>query len=127
MTEPEYLYKILDQAPPEPLLETLPLSALDAKDGFIHLSIGKQTPLTAKMFFGQHQELWILKLDRSKLDGRIEWFTEPTYNIEGGCPHLHGSAKGLGGENVVEVIHVTRQSLHQDWAETDGMKIVAMG
>lgn len=126
MPEPEYLYKILDQPPPEPLPETLPLSALDAKDGFVHLSIGKQTPLTAGMFFGKHQELWILKLDREKLGGRIEWFTEPTYKIEGGCPHLHDSATGLGKGNVVKVIHATREP-EQGWPETEGMTEVVNG
>ena len=124
MPEPVYLYKILDAAPPDPLPEQLPLSALDVKDGFIHLSIAKQTPLTASMFFGQRQDLWILKLERSQLDGRIEWFTEPTHKIEGGCPHLHDSTNGLGRANVAEVIHVTRPS-DQSWAETEGMKKVA--
>lgn len=124
MPDPVYLFKILDEAPPDPLPETLPLSALDAKDGFIHLSIAKQTPLTANMFFGQHEELWILKLEREKLDGTIEWFTEPTYKIEGGCPHLHGSAKGLCRGSVAEVIRVTRRSTEEDWRETEGMKKV---
>lgn len=124
MPDPVYLYKILDEAPPHPLPDVLPLSALDAKDGFIHLSIAKQTPLTAAMFFGAHRELWILKVERAELDGRIEWFTEPRYKIEGGCPHLHDSAKGLGRGNVAEVMRVERLP-EQAWDETEGMKKVA--
>lgn len=123
MSQPTYLYKILADAPPAPLPESLALSGLDQKDGFIHLSIAKQTPLTARMFFANHRELWVLRVSRGKLDGRIEWFTEPTYKIEGGCPHLHESAKGLGRDNVAEVIHVARQT-DEDWAETEGMKRV---
>ena len=124
LPEPKYVYKIMDQAPPDPLPEKLPPSALDTKDGFIHLSIGKQTPLTANMFFGQHSELWILRLAVDKLDGRIEWSTEPTYNIEGGCPHLHDSLNGLGKHNATGVIHATRQSREQRWEQTAGMKEV---
>lgn len=36
-----YYYKILDAAPEEPLPATLPLSDLDTKDGFIHLSVSR--------------------------------------------------------------------------------------
>lgn len=40
--EPEYLYKITPDAPPEPFPAESPLSALDAKDGFVHLSTAAQ-------------------------------------------------------------------------------------
>lgn len=40
---PRYIYKILDEAPPSPLPATLPpLSDLDQKDGFVHLSTARQ-------------------------------------------------------------------------------------
>lgn len=123
MPDPVYLYKILAEAPADPLPDVLPLSALDAKDGFIHLSIARQTPLTAGMFFGAHRELWILKVERAKLDGRIEWFTEPKHQIDRGCPHLHDSATGLGRANVAEVIHVERL-VGQQWEAAEGMKKV---
>lgn len=37
-----YVYKILDAPPAEPLPSELPVSALDAKDGFVHLSTAAQ-------------------------------------------------------------------------------------
>lgn len=41
----DYYYKILDAAPPHPLPDTLPPTALDAQDGFIHLSVSHSLPL----------------------------------------------------------------------------------
>jgi hypothetical protein len=35
---PNYVYKILPSAPPDPIPTPFPLSELDAKDGFVHLS-----------------------------------------------------------------------------------------
>jgi len=40
--QPKYIYKILPLAPPEPFPAALPLSPLDAKDGFVHLSTAEQ-------------------------------------------------------------------------------------
>lgn len=39
---PKYIYKIVPEAPPEPLPAVYPLSSLDAADGFIHLSEASQ-------------------------------------------------------------------------------------
>ncbi len=39
---PQFIYKILPRAPAEPLPAQLPLSELDAKDGFVHLSTADQ-------------------------------------------------------------------------------------
>lgn len=39
---PTYVYKILDAPPAEPLPSELPVSNLDAKDGFVHLSTAAQ-------------------------------------------------------------------------------------
>ncbi|MBE3048770.1 hypothetical protein IMZ48_40970 [Candidatus Bathyarchaeota archaeon] len=45
---PTYVYKILDAPPAEPLPAELPVSDLDANDGFVHLSVAAQVtnPLT---------------------------------------------------------------------------------
>jgi len=120
MPAPRFLYKILDEAPPEPLPPTLPATQLDARDGFIHLSTAEQTKYTAKMFFSAHKELWILKIERERLDGPLEYTTEPNYKIQDGCPHLHDSAQGLGSGSVHRVIHVTREA-EQDWTEVQSI------
>lgn len=116
-----YLYKILDQRPPDALPEILPLSELDTTDGFIHLSTAAQTPITANLFFSDHTTLWILKLDRSLLDGRIQYSTDPQAGIRDGCAHVHDSVRGLGKGNVVEVVETKRGSREQ-WTEVTSMK-----
>lgn len=44
---PQFVYKILPEAPAEPLPAQLPLSELDAKDGFVHLSTATQVNSSA--------------------------------------------------------------------------------
>lgn len=117
---PKYLYKILDQAPPQPLPDTLPATDLDTQDGFIHLSTAEQTPVTAKLFFNKHNELWILRLDQQALDGRLEFSTDPNAGVEDGCAHVHDSKKGLGRDNVIDVLNVQRRP-GEDWTEVEGM------
>lgn len=118
---PTYLYKILDEAPPHPLPETLPATELDTNDGFIHLSTADQTPTTAKLFFSSHTKLWILRLDQSVLDGRIEYSTDPNAGIENGCAHVYDSKIGLGKTNVVEVLEAERAE-SENWTEVKTMK-----
>ncbi|KAF2481901.1 hypothetical protein BDY17DRAFT_325409 [Neohortaea acidophila] len=118
---PKYLYKILDSQPPSPLPEKFPTTPLDAQDGFIHLSTAQQTPITAKLFFSNHDRLWVLRLDREALDGRIEYSTDPKAGVENGCAHVHDSTKGLGRGNVVEVVEVRRES-GEAWPEVKGMR-----
>ena len=120
---PKYLYKILDQQPEDPLPETLPETELDKKDGFIHLSNAEQTPLTAKRFFNDFDELWILRLDSEKLDGRLEFTTDEDASVENGCAHVHGSEKGLGKDNVLEVIYVSKPS-SQGWGDAERLKVL---
>ena len=118
MSAPEYLYKILDSPPPSPLPETLPPTQLDANDGFIHLSTAEQTPITAKLFFSSHTTLWVLKLKGEALDGEIRYSTDPNAGIVDGCAHVHDSQRGLGKDNVQEVIEVERNS-DTPWTECE--------
>lgn len=39
---PTYVYKIVPAAPPDPIPTEYPLSELDQKDGFVHLSTAAQ-------------------------------------------------------------------------------------
>ena len=120
---PKSLYKILDQQPPDPIPETLPATELDKSDGFIHLSNAEQTPITAKLFFSDFDELWILRLDAEKLDGRLEFTTDDKAGVENGCAHVHDSQKGLGRSNVLEVIHAGKPS-SEDWTQVERLKIL---
>ncbi|KZP07932.1 hypothetical protein FIBSPDRAFT_759744, partial [Athelia psychrophila] len=63
---PAFVYKILGTAPPSPIPHDLPLSALGAEDGFIHLSNAQQVPITADLFFASSARLWLLKISSEK-------------------------------------------------------------
>lgn len=111
---PTHLYKILPSAPPTPLPARLPLSPLDAADGFIHLSTAAQTASTAAKYFADSAELWLLKIDYSTLargtdgDGevregaRVEWEDAG----RGVFAHFYGGDLGVG--NVKECRRVER-------------------
>lgn len=113
---PGFVYKIVDAAPPSPIPHSLPLSALDSKDGFIHLSVADQIPITADLFFKSNDSLWVLKIDSAKSEekGRLTW--APT----DGCVHLYGEKAGtwarLGEGTVVGTKQYNRTS-EQKWED----------
>ncbi|TRX95278.1 hypothetical protein FHL15_003970 [Xylaria flabelliformis] len=96
---PTYVYKITPTAPPSPIPTQYPLSELDQKDGFIHLSIAKQIPITAGLFFKDSTTIWVLKLRfKPEFYGATNWDTP-------GCPHLYGN---FGADDVEEVEKFSR-------------------
>ncbi|KAF2804358.1 uncharacterized protein BDZ99DRAFT_350252, partial [Mytilinidion resinicola] len=101
---PTYVYKILPSAPPKPLPDVLPLSDLDANDGFIHLSTASQVPGTCGRFFADATELWLLKIRLQTLEngtGEVRW--EAAGN-SGVFAHLYGGK--FGAEEVDESLKV---------------------
>ena len=116
MAPPTFWYKILDEAPPSPLPSTLPATPLDAQDGFIHLSTASQIPITAGLFFSSHKKLWVLKLRREKIDGRVEYPPE----LGESCPHIYDSRTGLGKDNIEEVVEL-RRAEGQKWGDVKEM------
>jgi uncharacterized protein (DUF952 family) len=114
-----FVYKILDEPPAEPLPETLPATALDAKDGFIHLSSARQIPITAGLFFANADKIWVLKLWRDKLDGRISHDTP--YGRD--TPHLHGSQRGLGKNNIESVLKISKGQ-GDEWKDAKEMAML---
>ncbi|KAJ4383460.1 hypothetical protein N0V86_001509 [Didymella sp. IMI 355093] len=120
---PTYLYKILPSAPPSPLPERLPLSDLDRKDGFIHLSTSEQTPGTADRFFGDFTELWLLKIKYSVLeegtdgDGKVNADNKARIQWDevghGAFAHFYGGDLGKG--NVQEATKAVKKG---SWAES---------
>ena len=105
---PQYVYKILSEAPPDPLPVSLPLSVDDAQDGFIHLSTAVQTPATAGRFFSWIEKLWVLKIPLKQIESNVKW-----EEAKGGCfAHLYGAE--LGQKEVEDMKAFTR-SEGDDW------------
>ncbi|KAJ8108201.1 hypothetical protein OPT61_g8340 [Boeremia exigua] len=120
---PTFLYKILPSAPPSPLPDRLPLSELDRKDGFIHLSTSEQVPGTADRFFGDFTELWLLKIKYSVLEAGTDangsanaankaWIQWDEVG-HGAFAHFYGG--DLGNGNVHEAVKVEKKGT---WAES---------
>ena len=79
MSTPTYIYKIVPASspPPDPLPDRLPVSDLDATDGFIHLSTAKQVARTLDRYFNgpEDERIYLLRLDYTKIKGQIKWET----------------------------------------------------
>jgi len=75
MTTPTYVYKIVPEsaAPPNPLPDRLPVSALDEKDGFIHLSTATQVAGTLNLFFANDRKIYLLRLKYEQHRNAIKW------------------------------------------------------
>ncbi|KAL7623305.1 hypothetical protein AAE478_006986 [Parahypoxylon ruwenzoriense] len=105
---PSFVYKIVPSAPPSPIPSEYPLSELDQKDGFVHLSTGTQIPITADLFFTEATSIWVLKI---RFDPKFHSAT--TWEIEG-CPHLYGN---FGVDDVESVKEFSRLA-GESWKES---------
>ncbi|CEJ82493.1 hypothetical protein VHEMI02553 [[Torrubiella] hemipterigena] len=102
---PKYIYKILPEAPPQPIPAVMDKSPLDAGDGFIHLSAAFQVPGTLGLFFKDATSVWLLKIEAGKLQDPLKW--EDTF------PHLYGD---LGARDVSDSKRFDRPD-SKTWAE----------
>ncbi len=84
------IYKILKRAEWQMAMETGAFtgSAVDLRDGFIHLSAAAQVVETAARHFAGQEDLMLLAVDEAKLGDALKW--EPS---RGGAlfPHYYGS------------------------------------
>ena len=105
---PKFVYKILSEKPPEEPPTALPLSELDAKDGFIHLSTAEQVPATAGRFFSMMGELWLLKIELDRIEKNTRWESlGQTF-----FPHFYGP---MPGKEEITDIKVFRRHKGKDW------------
>ncbi len=63
-------------------------SAIDERDGFIHLSTAGQLVQTANLHFQDHDELWALLFDRQALEEKLKWEDVPGRWDK--MPHYYG-------------------------------------
>lgn len=72
---PLYLYKLFPSSSPvrEPLPERLPVSDIDEKSGFIHLSTAFQVPNTLDAFFKNELMVYVLRIPYSNVLEDIRW------------------------------------------------------
>ncbi|KAH0607421.1 uncharacterized protein H6S33_002455 [Morchella sextelata] len=98
----KHLYKILPEAPPSPLPEALPLSPLDAGDGFIHMCTSTQVSGVVGRFMGDTESVWLLKIPIERVEEGLKWEGSV---VNGGIgeefPHLYGA--GIGGAEVLDL------------------------
>lgn len=73
--DPLYLYKIVPSSSPvrEPLPERLPVSDIDKKSGFIHLSTAFQVPNTLESFFKDEPMVYVLRIPYGRVAEDIYW------------------------------------------------------
>ncbi len=131
---PRYVYKIVPSAPPEPMPEHYPLSELDQKDGFVHLSTSwqvrdiesnaavsrpradsraePQIPITSALFFTHSTEIWVLKIRLRRFEHLLKWD-----EVEGtnGCPHLYGNFGAADVEAAKSFVRAVETE--QSWAD----------
>lgn len=72
---PKYIYKILPPSPPPslPLPLALPVSDLDKRDNFIHLSTSAQILGTLRNFFRDEEHVYILRIPYEGVSRYIIW------------------------------------------------------
>ncbi|KAK1512243.1 hypothetical protein CPAR01_06667 [Colletotrichum paranaense] len=116
---PQYIYKIVPEAPPSPLPTEFPLSDLDRNDGFIHLSTAEQVLNTANLFFSSATSLYLLKLPYAPLaaSGSMKWEFPPSGKFPSAFPHLYG--RNFGAADVEDAKGFERAE-GQVWSEVLG-------
>jgi len=123
MPNPQYIYKLLpaSAAPPASLPSALPVSALDQKSGFIHMSTARQVLKTLLRFFANEDVVYILRIPFAPVEKHIRW-ESPDGKVcgprpgEGLFPHIYNGLK-LGRD---EVDLVARWERGGGWEEGGG-------
>ena len=86
---PQYVYKIIPAPPPSPIPDSFPLSELDKKDGFVHLSAAFQVCRGFSFFFSS--TFFLLLFLTASVSGDSFNPTDPHH----AGPLLQGQHRGL--------------------------------
>ncbi|KAG6849967.1 hypothetical protein H0H93_003156 [Arthromyces matolae] len=111
-SKPTFIYKLVPSSSPVPLNhadlpESLPVSDIDQKSGFVHLSTSVQIPGTLKYFFADDSLVYVLQIKYDDYDEKIRW-EDPKAEVcgprggEGLFPHLYNGLK-LGKDEISAV------------------------
>jgi uncharacterized protein (DUF952 family) len=84
---PYYIYKLVPSTSPvrEPIPERLPVSELDQRSGFIHLSTAVQVRNTLKRFFKDEPIVYVLRIECQNVERDVRW-ESPDGNVCGPRP-----------------------------------------
>jgi len=103
---PTHIFKILPPHEPIPH-DTVRYSALDEKDGFIHLSTVAQVPRTCARFFTAVDAVTLLKIRYADVAAQIKWELAGSVDApENYFPHVYGQ---LPASAIASVIRIVRQ------------------
>lgn len=102
---PKYIYKIVPEDP-RPIGSGLPVSDLDRKDGFIHLSTADQVAKTVARFFKDADVVYLLQLPYVKVGESIRWEEAGS----GTFPHIYSNdlSTAIHDGNVEKVLTCQR-------------------
>ena len=103
------LYKIVTQADWQVAQMTgfVPLSAVDARDGFIHLSTVTQYITTANLYFSDDSRPLAIEFDSTHLGGELRW--EWSEQRQADFPHLYTTQLSVTAADAVVELMVTDQ------------------
>ena len=108
---PTYIYKIVPHDP-RPLTNGLPVSELDRKDGFVHMSTAEQTPNTVGRFFKDAEVVYLLKVPYTRVQTKIQWEEAGS----GTFPHIYdGDLSKAIDDTVVDAVLECRRAESGGW------------
>ena len=97
----QFLYKIVTRADWLTAKQTglIPLSTIDEKDGFIHLSTADQYVASANLYFSAQDQPMVIELNGAQLNGELRW--EWSDQRQSDFPHLYAKMLPLSAANAV--------------------------
>lgn len=117
MPVPAQVYRITDTPSWDEAQRTgsLPLSALDRRDGYVHLSTASQVPGTLRRFFADRRDLVLLTISAARLaDLRYESPSSPdAATINELFPHAYGGPLPLDAIIGVDALELDGAGVHR--------------
>lgn len=107
------VYRLLTQEEWRETVDLLPLSAIDIRDGYIHLSTKEELLKTANLYFLQEEQLIIAAFESSIFGAHLKMEYVASRNTS--FPHLY--QQKLRREDIVEITRLRKQEEGFIWEE----------